>query len=165
MKKTIILLSFLLISNLFFSQENNPIMKINITGVFKLKRENEKLQYIGGQKNDDVYNHEVIIYKENGFLVLKNIIKNQNTFSYGLINNIFHEQISSDELSTLFFWKFSNSYNDKRGIAHIDIRMLKNKTNYKNKLFVSLLLEIDDNQIYQYEGFIESNDFIRLTEN
>ena len=77
MKKIIILLSFLLTSNLFFSQENNPIMKINITGVFKLKRENEKLQYIGGQKNDDVYNHEVIIYKENGFLVLKNIIKDK----------------------------------------------------------------------------------------
>ena len=165
MKKSLILLSFLLTSNLFFSQENNPILKMNVKGVFNLKRENGKLKYIGAHKNEDVYNQEILVYRENGFLILKNIIKDKNTFSYGLINNIFHEQISNDELSTFFFWKFSNSYNDKRGLAYIDIRMLKNKPNYKNKLFVSLLMEIDDNKIYQYEGFIENNDFIRLSEN
>lgn len=164
MKKTIILFILLLTFNLNFSQETTPVIKINITSVFKLKRENGKLQYISGKKNDNDFNHEVIIYKENGFLILKNIIKDQNYFSYGPINNIFHEQISTDELSTFFFWKFSNSYNDYRGIAYIDIRMLKNKTNYKGKLFVSILMEIDDNQIIQYEGYIESSDFIRISE-
>lgn len=84
------------------------------------------------------------------------------SFIYEAVNEIIYKNPNTEELSTQFIWQFSNSYDDKKGIAYIDIRMVKNKLADKNKIFTAVMVIHLDNSITQYEGYIDSKDFIRI---
>lgn len=156
--KLLILLIFL--SGFTYAQEN--VLTINVTKAFIGKLVDNKPVFSGGYENNDSYKQIINIEKREGFLTFKNSMKAQNTFSYGPINEIIYETPNKDELSTQFIWQFSNSYDDNKGIAYIDIRMVKNKFADKNKIFTAVMVILLDNSITQYEGYIDSKDFIRI---
>lgn len=157
-KKFFIIMIFL--SSFLNAQEN--VLTINITKAFIGKIVDNEAVFSGGYDNDDSYKQIINIEKKEGFLTFKNSMKAQNSFSYGPINEIIYKNPNTEELSTQFIWQFSNSYDDKKGIAYIDIRMVKNKLADKNKIFTAVMVIHLDNSITQYEGYIDSKDFIRI---
>lgn len=157
-KKIFILMIFL--SSFLYAQEN--VLTINVTKVFIGKIVDNKPVFSGGYDNDDSFNQVFNIEKREGFLTFKNSMKARNSFSYGPIDEIIYETPNKDELSTQFIWQYSNSYDDNKGIAYIDIRMVKNKLTDKNKIFTAVMVMLSDNSITQYEGYIDSKDFIRI---
>ena len=157
-KKIFIIIIFL--SSFMYAQEN--ILTINIEKAFIGKLVDNKPVFSGGYDNNDTFKQIINIEKREGFLTFKNSMKAQNTFSYGPINEIIYKNPNTEELSTQFIWQFSNSYEDKKGIAYIDIRMVKNKLADKNKIFTAVMVISLDNSITQYEGYIDSKDFIRI---
>lgn len=157
-KKIFIIIIFL--SSFMYAQEN--ILTINIEKAFIGKLVDNKPVFSGGYDNNDTFKQIINIEKREGFLTFKNSMKAQNTFSYGPINEIIYKNPNTEELSTQFIWQFSNSYDDKKGIAYIDIRMVKNKLADKNKIFTAVMVILLDNSITQYEGYIDSKDFIKI---
>jgi hypothetical protein len=159
MKKNVFI-TLLLLSNFINAQEN--ILTINITKVFIGKNVNNKFEFSDSYTNDDSYGQVINIEKKNGFLIYKNSMKATNSSSYGPISEIIYQNPSSNELSTQFLWDFSNSYDENKGLAYIDIRMIKNKISDKNKIFVAVIVLLLDNKVIQYEGYINSSDFIKI---
>jgi hypothetical protein len=157
-KKLFILMIFL--SSFIYAQET--VLTINVTKVFIGKIIDDKPVFSGGYDNDETFKQIINIEKKEGFLTFKNSMKAQNTFSHGPIDEIIYETPNKDELSTQFIWQFSNSYDDNKGIAYIDIIMVKNKLADKNKIFTAVILIELDNSITQYEGYINSKDFIKI---
>ena len=157
-KKLFILMIFL--SSFIYAQET--VLTINVTKVFIGKIIDDKPVFSGAYDNDETIKQIINIEKKEGFLTFKNSMKAQNSFSYGPINEIIYKNPNTEELSTQFIWQFSNSYDDKKGIAYIDIRMVKNKLADKNKIFTAVMVIHLDNSITQYEGYIDSKDFIRI---
>ena len=103
-----------------------------------------------------------MLKKKNNFLIFRNSFNAIGSYSYGPISEIIYETPRLNELSTQFMWDFSNSYNDKKGIAYVDIRMVKNKLNDKDRIFTAVIILLLDNSIMHYEGYINSNDFIKI---
>ncbi len=157
-KKIFIIIIFL--SSFMYAQEN--ILTINIEKAFIGKLVDNKPVFSGGYDNNDTFKQIINIEKREGFLTFKNSVKAQNSFSYGPINEIIYKTPNKEELSTQFIWQFSNSYDDKKGVAYIDIRMVKNRLADKNKIFTAVMVILLDNSITQYEGFIDSKDFIKI---
>lgn len=159
MKKNVFIL-ILFVSSFINAQEN--ALTINITRGFVGKIIDNKPVFSGSYENDDSYKQIINIEKKEGFLVFKNSMIATKTYSYGPISEIIYQNPNKDEFSTQFIWKFSNSYNDNKGIAYIDIRMVKNMLAEKNKIFTSVLIMQLDNTITQYEGYINSIEFIKI---
>ena len=157
-KKLFILMIFL--SSFIYAQET--VLTINVTKVFIGKIIDDKPVFSGAYDNDETIKQIISIEKKEGFLTFKNSMKAQNTFSHGPINEIIYESPNKDEFSTQFTWQFSNSYDDNKGIAYIDIIMVKKKLADKNKIFTAVILIELDNSITQYEGYINSKDFIKI---
>lgn len=157
-KKIFILMIFL--SSFIYAQEN--ILTINVEKAFIGKLVDNKPVFSGGYDNNDTFKQIINIEKRDGFLIFKNSMKAQNTYSYGPIDEIIYQNPNKEELSTQFIWQFSNSYDDKKGIAYIDIRMVKNRLTDKDKIFTAVLVMQLDNSITQYEGYINSKDFIKI---
>lgn len=162
MKKKIFLFLLTISFQNALSQENE-ILKININEISFGSNKTGEIQIDKSIPNDVNTKLEILITQKNGFLILKNDMKAKGTYSYGGISNITIEQFK-DLLDTQFYWNFNNSYDDKKGTALVEIIMLKNKFEDKNKLMCIVFMYLEDNKILKYDGFINSNDFIRLTD-
>ena len=159
MKKNVFIV-LILLSNFINAQEN--ILTINITKVFIGENVNNKFEFSDSYTNDDSYGQVINIEKKNGFLIYKNSMKATKSSSYGPISEIIYEYPSPNELSTQFLWDFSNTYDENKGLAYIDLRMVKNKLSDKSKIFVAVIVLLSDNKVIQYEGYINSSDFIKI---
>lgn len=161
MKKKLFVFIISLLSFIYVNGQEN-ILTINVTKGFEGELVDNKIVYSGGYDNDDTLKQIINIEKREGFLMFKNSLKAHNTFSYGPIEEIIYKNPSKDLFSTQFLWNFSNSYNDNKGLAYVDIKMVKNKLKDKNKIFTVVLIILLDNSILQYEGYINSKDFIKI---
>lgn len=155
-----LLLQFIILSSFISAQEN--ILTINITKGYIGKQAGDEIEFSDSYVNDDTYGQVINIQKKNGFLIFKNSFKATNSYSYGPISEILYKKPNLNELSTQFLWDFSNSNDDNKGIAYVDIRMVKNKLNDTNKIFTTVIIMKLDNTVLQYEGYIKSSDFVKI---
>ncbi|MBQ4915289.1 hypothetical protein J8L85_12625 [Maribacter sp. MMG018] len=161
MKKLFFLMMVLLVSQVSRAQNDyNPILaKYVITKAINNKKDcTEEVVKSGGYT-------AFYVEKNNDAIYMENVFANDNTKSYGPIDNIKIirrsdlSQYKYDGIVFSFDWHYKDSYEDDQGVAKVNAILVKDKP--KGNCFIMKILS-DDSGLIEYSGELigEVNDRI-----